>query len=122
MLHPEAWDRPERRQTLRVEQPGGHAFCQRDSWGAYYKILDLSVGGVQLCAGPAMKQGTKVDVVIFAGDMGMAQLPGHVVRRGKSGRSIAIAFDDVPSADEARLADLVTNALVSESWALRWFR
>lgn len=100
----------ERRVRERVETPGGEAICHVEGFGEHYVLDDLSVDGALLRWGPLIPIGSKVEMVIFAGAMGMVTVQGKVVRHGGDGASLGIRFADLDFVSEHALEDLVIEA------------
>lgn len=110
----------ERRQAARVDTPGGEAFCHVDGQGDRYIMTDLSTRGARLRSGPMVPAGKDVEIVIFAGGMGMVSVTGKIVRQLEDGFSMAVSFDELDRDTGRQLEDLVATALIHDFWPTRW--
>lgn len=112
----------ERRHAARVDTPGGEAFCHVGGFGERYEMTDLSTRGARLRQGPPIPTGKEIEIVIFAGSMGMVSLKGRVARQLEDGLSMAVSFDTPEGASKQRLEDLVASALIHDFWPTRWLQ
>ncbi|MBW2731571.1 MAG: PilZ domain-containing protein [Deltaproteobacteria bacterium] len=109
-------DSGERRYAVRVNTPGGEAFCHVDGYGDRYLMTDFSTRGVRLRCGPMLPIGKEIEIVIFAGGIGMISLRGRVLRELPDGVSMAVTFDRPNHESSQRLEDLVATAFVHDFW------
>ncbi|MBW2731282.1 MAG: PilZ domain-containing protein [Deltaproteobacteria bacterium] len=104
----------ERRSALRVETQGGEAICHVQGYGEHYVMDDLSKAGAHFRLGPMISVGTPIQVVLFAGTLGMVSVDAKVVRHELDGTGFGVAFDAMDDSDEEQIEDIVVEILLDE--------
>ena len=104
---------PERRAHLRAAL-GVEASCETPQGQAFYRALDVSIGGIFLAGRERPPVGSRAKIVLeLPGGPALHRLPGRVVRHQADPiAGFAVAFDpDVPGSTRDAVARFVGNAL-----------